>query len=39
MNIIEKKITDENTLVDVNFWKIVDVAFNFQSKQVIITLA
>lgn len=34
-----KKITDENTLVDVNFWKIVDVAFNFQSKQVIITLA
>lgn len=39
MNIIEKKITDENTLVDINFWKIVDVTFNFQSKQVIITLA
>ena len=38
MNIIEKKITDENTLVDINFWKIVDVTFNFQSKQVIITL-
>lgn len=39
MNIIEKKITDENTLVDINFWKIVDVTFNFQLKQVIITLA
>jgi hypothetical protein len=39
MNIIEKKITDENTLVDINFWKIVDVTFNFQQKQVIITLA
>jgi len=39
MNIIEKKITDENTLVDINLRKIVDTTFSFQSKQVIITLA
>ena len=39
MNIIEKKIVDENTLVDINLRKIVDVTFSFQSKQVIITLA